>query len=141
MENIVKKHIDINATPAQVWDALTDPEKTKKFFFNARVLSDWKKESAITFKGRMFWVIPFKMTGKILEIKKEELLKYTLKNGGDKGNNFSTVTDELTFANGITTLTITDDVGSGEGVEKRYERSVKGWDKILTGLKELVEGN
>jgi hypothetical protein len=38
-----------------------------------------------------------------------------------------------------TILSITDDVGQGEGAEKRYSRSLKGWDKVLKGLKELVE--
>ena len=39
---IVKKEITINATPAEVWDALTNPEKTKEYFFNCEVHSDWK---------------------------------------------------------------------------------------------------
>jgi hypothetical protein len=30
-------------------------------------------------------------------------------------------------------------VGSGDGAAERYERSVKGWDKVLEGLKQLVE--
>ncbi|MFD0939747.1 SRPBCC domain-containing protein [Pedobacter boryungensis] len=140
MEYVVKQNIKINAKPAQVWDALTDPKKTKKYFFNAKVLSKWKEGSSITFKGRMFLIIKFEMTGKILEIKPEKLLKYTLRNGSDKkSNSFSTVTDKLTYSKGVTTLSITDDVGKGEGAEKRYKRSTKGWKKVLKGLKKLVE--
>ncbi|TCC87912.1 hypothetical protein EZ428_19445 [Pedobacter frigiditerrae] len=140
MEYIVKQKIKIKAKPAEVWDALTNPEKTKEYFFNAKVFSTWKEGSRITFKGRMFLIIKFEMIGKILAIKPESLLKYTLKNSGDKkGKSFSTVTDKLTYAKGITTLTITDDVGKGEGAEKRYKRSTKGWKKVLKGLKKLVE--
>jgi uncharacterized protein YndB with AHSA1/START domain len=135
---IVKKTITIN-TPAQiVWDALTNPEKTKEYFFNCRVLSDWKAGSPIVFKGRMFWIIPIEMKGTIKKITSGKLLQYTLSN---RGKSTSIVTDELTETDGKTTLHITDDVGQGEGAEKRYHKSVKGWDKILKGLKDLVEDN
>ena len=78
------------------------------------------------------------MSGEILEIEKEKLLKYNLKNSGSSTT--SIVTDELTYVKGVTTLHISDDVGLGEGSEKRYERSERGWDKVLNGLKKLVEG-
>jgi len=82
------------------------------------------------------------MTGKILKIEPGKILQYTLANRSSKGSNsFSTVTDELTYQDGITTLSITDDVGEGEGAEKRYQRSEKAWDKVLKRLKELVEIN
>ncbi|MEO8172018.1 MAG: SRPBCC domain-containing protein, partial [Sediminibacterium sp.] len=87
--------------------------------------------------GKMFWVIPFEMKGKILKIIPEKLLQYTLKNG--KSESVSTVTDELVFKNGKTVLSIADNVGSGHDAEKRYKRSLKGWEKVLKGLKALVE--
>ena len=134
---IVKKHISLNATPAEVWRALTKPEKTKEYFFNARVISQWKEGSPITFKGKMFWIIPFEMKGKILRIIPEKLLQYTLKNWNS--GSISTVTDELEYKNGKTVLSIADNVGTGPDAEKRYKRSVKGWEKVLKGLKALVE--
>lgn len=36
---IVKKKITVNAEPSEVWDALTNPEKTKEYFFNCEVFS------------------------------------------------------------------------------------------------------
>lgn len=140
-ELIVMKRIALKATPPVVWDALTNPEKTKEYFFNCEVFSDWEVGSTITFKGRMFFFKKIEMTGEILEIIPEKLLKYTLSNGDDDEDsaNFSTVTDELTYQNGETILTIMDDVGQGEGAEDRYKKSVEGWDNILKGLKELVE--
>ena len=136
-EFIVKKSINIKAQPSEVWEALTNPELTKEYFFNCKVFSDWKKGSKITFKGRIFLIKKIEMSGEILDIEKEKLLKYNLKNESSSG--ITTVTDELSYADGVTTLTITDDVGQGEGAEKRYERSQKGWDKVLKGLKKLVE--
>lgn len=136
-EFVVNKKIDIKAEPAEVWNALTDPEMTKKYFFNSKIYSDFKVGSEITFKGKMFLLINFEMHGKILEIDPPRLLKYNLKNS--KSSSISVITDTLTYLNGITTVTISDNVGSGKNAEKRYEKSNKGWDKILKGLKELVE--
>jgi uncharacterized protein YndB with AHSA1/START domain len=139
---IVKKTVDIRAEPSKVWDGLTNPEKTKKYFFNCEVISDWKAGSPITFKGKIMLVKKIEMTGKILKIEPGKFLQYTLANRSSKdSNSFSTVTDELTYQDGITTLSITDDVGEGEGAEKRYQRSEKAWDKVLKRLKELVEIN
>lgn len=140
MENhIVRKSIDINANPADVWDALINPEKTKQYFFHCEVASDWRVGSPIRFKGKLFLIKSIEMTGEILQIEPRRILKYTLRNDSDENGSFSTVTDELEYAHGITTLTITDDVGGGEGAQERYEQSMKGWDKVLSGLKELVE--
>lgn len=139
-QHIVKKSIAINAEPYAVWDALTNPEKTKEYFFNCKVHSDWAVGSPITFKGTMFWVMKIEMHGTILAIEPQKLLKYNLKNRDKgEGQSTSTVTDELTYKNGVTVLSITDDVGVGKGAKKRFEKSQKGWDKILTGLKKFVE--
>lgn len=137
---IVKKTVDIKAEPSEVWDALTNPAKTKKYFFNCEVYSDWKEGSSISFKGTIMLVKKIEMNGKILKIEPHKLLQYSLTNEDSKdSSSSSTVTDVLTYENGITTLTITDDVGQGEGAEERYEKSEKGWDKVLKGLKKLVE--
>ena len=135
----VHQSVVLNAEPSAVWEALTNPEKTKKYFFNCRVISNWKTGSPITFKGRMFFIFPFEMHGKIIKAIPGKLLKYTLKNGKGDTATTSTVTDELTYKGGRTKLSITDNVGAGEGAEKRYHRSVKGWNKILRGLKDLFD--
>lgn len=134
---IVRKQVAIKGTPEQVWDALTNPEKTKQYFFNCEAISDWQVGSTITFKGKMFFFLRVEMKGRIVKIEPPRLLQYTLKN--EDSSSTSTVRDELSYENGETVLSITDDVGEGEGAEKRYARSDKGWDKVLKGLKELVE--
>ncbi|HEY5747898.1 MAG TPA: SRPBCC domain-containing protein [Chryseolinea sp.] len=137
--HVVNKSIRIKGTPAQVWDALTNPEKTKEYFFNCEVISDWKVGRAITFKGRVM-LKKIELRGEILAIEPERLLKYTLKNSEDEHqDSISTVTDRLEYANGETVVSITDDVGAGPGAEKRYEKSMQGWDNILSGLKTIVE--
>lgn len=65
-------------------------------------------------------------------------LQYTLKNKG--AHTESTVTIELYEEANRTIVTITDDVGeAGNDAQDRYERSVKGWDKVLTGLKRVTK--
>ncbi|MGZ3904035.1 MAG: SRPBCC domain-containing protein [Bacteroidia bacterium] len=138
-EFVVRKSVSIKAAPDEVWEALTNPEKTKKYFFNCKVFSDWEPGSRITFTGRMFLIKKIEMHGRILEIVPEKFLKYNLENESDNSGTVSTVTEELSFANGATHLTVTDNVGTGKGAEQRFHRSIKGWDKILNGLKQLVE--
>jgi len=123
-EYIVRKNISIKAKPEEVWDALTNAERTKNYFFNGKVYSDWKVGSHITFKGRMFLIIKYEMKGKILNIEPNKLLQYELKNASGKNASArkSVVTDVLTYDKGITTVTVSDNVGSGEGAEKRYNR-------------------
>lgn len=134
---VVKKSIKIKASPTAVWRALTTPERTKKYFFNCEVFSEWQKGSDIVFKGKVFFFMDVEFQGKIVQIEPETLLKYTLKNSNS--DSVSIVTDKLTYKNGYTTLTITDDVGNGDGAEKRFKRSKRAWDKVLKGLKNVVE--
>src|SRR3569832_1587325 len=119
---IVNKQIVLNAPPEAVWDTLTNPEKTKQYFFGCEVHSDWKEGSLISFKRKILLLINFEIKGKKVYIEPGRLLQYTLKNR--KGTSYSTVTDELKYADGKTTLSIKDDVGEGWGAEKLYKRSV-----------------
>lgn len=134
---IVQRSIWLNALPEVVWDVLTNPEKTKRYFFNCRVISDWKPGSPILWKGRIFLFKEIELHGEIIDVLPEKLLKYKLNNRQD--NSVSTVTDTLTPENGGTLLTILDDVGQGPGAAERYNRSIKGWDKVLKGLKKVVD--
>jgi uncharacterized protein YndB with AHSA1/START domain len=103
------------------------------------VFSDWQKGSPITFRGKLFFVKKIEMTGEILKIEPKKILQYTIKNTDSES--VSTVTDEINIVNGGTVLSISDDVGQGEDAEERFRRSQKGWDKVLRGLKNLVEKN
>ena len=122
-----------------VWRALTNPEMTKKYFFHCKVYSDWKAGSPITFKGRALLIKNIELKGVIVKAEPGKLLKYILQNAD--GESQSVVTDRLTYENGQTILSVSDDVGAGEGAEKRYQRSVRGWDKVLKGLREVMEQN
>lgn len=85
-EFIVRKKVNIHAEPSEVWDALTNPEKTKKYFFNCGIFSEWKEGSPITFKGRVFLIKKIELRGKINKIDPGKFLQYTLRNRRHKAN-------------------------------------------------------
>ncbi len=140
-KHVVEKKMLIEASPAEVWNALTDPEKTKRYFFNCEVFSDWRVGSEIIFKGKMFLFKKIELKGKIIKVEPGQFLQYTLKNGknNDRASTFSTVIIQLAHEGLGTIMYVTDDVGGGEGAKKRQRRSEREWDKVLKGLKELVE--
>ena len=43
----VQNSITINAAPAVVWDALVNPEQTKKYMFGCETVSDWQVGSPL----------------------------------------------------------------------------------------------
>src|SRR5687767_5723843 len=133
---IVKDSIQIKASPEEVWKALTDPTLTRKYFFKSEVLSNWKRGSRIIWRRRFLWM-KIELKGRITAIKKGKLLQYILKHSDKSGH--SLITDKLSSKNGVTTLSVSDDVGSGAGAEKRYKRSARSWNKALRGLKKLLE--
>ncbi len=136
-EFIVRKQISVRAPMRNVWQAITDPELTRKYFYGCKVYSSWIVDQPISFKRKILGIFPMEFNGMIIQINRGSLLKYTLKNS--KSATESIVTFELYEDSGKTIVSITDDVGQGEGAEDRYERSLKGWDKIVNGLKRVVE--
>jgi Activator of Hsp90 ATPase homolog 1-like protein len=42
----------IHTTPEKLWDALTNPDVTKQYFFGESIVSDWKKGSSWHSVGR-----------------------------------------------------------------------------------------
>lgn len=135
---IVRKQIAIRAGSDQVWRALTDPNITERYFFGCRVHSDWIVGSPITFTRKILWIFPFELQGTIVKVFRGKLLQYTLKN--KRSSTESHVTIELYEENGKTIVSVNDDVGGeDENAAERFKRSLKGWDKILNGLKRVTE--
>jgi uncharacterized protein YndB with AHSA1/START domain len=142
-ELVVRKTIHLEADSLKVWDALTTPSLTKKYFFGCEVHSEWLSGSNITWTGTMDSE-PIEIKGKILDIEPGRLVRYTAwsKNSGlaDIPSNHTIVTAVINDNTSGCDLSITDEnFGSDPGAEKRYQDSVKGWDMVLKGLKELVE--
>jgi len=143
---IVKSEIKIQAPASKVWDALVNPEQTKKYMFGCETVSDWKKGSPLLWKGVFDGIELVAVKGDIVEIIPGKHLAYTTidPNSGieDIPENYLTVTYEVEEKNNETLLTVTQGdystVGDGD---KRYEETVAGggWMPILVEIKKLSE--
>lgn len=140
--------ITINAPASKVWDALINPDLTKKYMFGCETVSDWKKGSTLIWKmmheGKEF--IPVK--GYVVEIEPNKFLAYTVIDPHsttiqDIPENYLTVTYSLESKSDQTTLTVTQgDYNTVAEGEKRYQETYnngQGWNPILIEIKKLLE--
>jgi uncharacterized protein YndB with AHSA1/START domain len=141
MKNQLTGHagITINASVDKVWDALIKPELIKKYFFGTDTHTSWKEGTPIRFTGE--WEgKKYEDKGTVLAFKPKRLISYTywssMSGIEDKPENYVTVTYELTEQNGSTLLEVTQ-----ENIpdEKMKDHSEENWNKVLEGLKKLVE--
>ena len=148
-ELIVKNVININATAAKVWDALVNPDQTKKYMFGCETVSDWKVGSPLLWKGVWDEQEMTAVKGDIVAIEPNKLLVYTTIDPNnpmieDIPSNYLTVTYSLEESNGQTELTVTQgDYNKVADGERRYAEAWnngEGWSPILIQIKELVEG-
>lgn len=143
---IISNTITINAPAAKVWDALVNPEQTKKYMFTCEAISDWKVGSPLLWKMVHDGKALVAVKGTVAEIRPQQFLAYTTidPNAGlaDVPENYLTVTYSLSAQNDQTELTVTqgDYARVGDG-EKRYKDTEEGggWMPILVEIKRLVE--
>jgi uncharacterized protein YndB with AHSA1/START domain len=143
----VQNAMIINASIAKVWDALINPEQTKKYMFGCETVADWKVGSSLLWRGHYEGKEMVFVKGIILEIQVNTLLKYTVIDPNatmkDIPENYLNVTYSLTEKNGQTTLTVMQDgFETAQDGEKRYQdvyNKGEGWNPILVEIKKLVE--
>ena len=144
---VVTNTISINAPATKVWDALTNPEQTKKYMFGCEAQSDWKPGSLLIWKGTFNGVEMIAVKGKVVSIDPPRSLVYTVIDPNnpkipDLPENYLTVTCELDEHNSQTTLEVSQGDYStvAEGTD-RYKHTVDGggWDPILVQIKALCE--
>ncbi|MCC6462479.1 MAG: SRPBCC domain-containing protein [Saprospiraceae bacterium] len=144
-ELIVSNEILIPAPAAKVWDALVNPEQTKKYMFGCAAVSDWQVGSPLLwqaeYEGRQMVFVK----GHIVAIEPEKLLVYTTfdpnSNLEDIPENYATVTYRLTEQDGQTHLFVSqgDFALLGDG-ERRYNEVMAGggWEPILINVANLI---
>lgn len=138
---IATAKITINAPKEKVWIALVDPATITKYMFGATVISDFKKGSKIIWKGEWNGT-PFEDKGVILEVKRNERLKYShyspLTGHPDTPENYHTVTIELSEENSQTLVSLSQDNNPNEQARKHSETN---WNEMLKNLKAVVQGS
>lgn len=144
---IIENTIVINAPASVVWNALVNPEQTKKYMFGCEALSDWKVGSPLLWKGEYEGKEMIFVKGHIVDIQPEKFLAYTAIDPNstivDTPENYLTVTYTLSSVKGQTTLTVTQgDYSTVAEGERRYQETYnngEGWNPILREIKKLVE--
>lgn len=134
-----RQSIVINASPSKVWDALVNPAKIKQYLFGTEVVSEWKINGPITYKGE--WQGKrYEDKGIIKNIIPEKLLESTYWSGmsglADVPENYKNVTYRLESQNNTTIVEIIQDNNKTEDAQKHAEQN---WKMVLAGLKKVVE--
>ena len=131
--------ISVDASPAQVWKALTTPRLIKKYLFGTDVYSDWKEGSTITYTGE-YEGKKYHDKGIIKKIELEKVLQSTywssMSGKADMPGNYNLVTYKMIKKDNKTVITVSQDNIS---TEKEKEHSTENWKMVLNKLKEVVE--
>jgi uncharacterized protein YndB with AHSA1/START domain len=130
---------EIHAPRSTVWRALTDPDQIQKYMFGSTVETDWKPGSRITWKGE-YEGKKYEDKGEILEVVEGRRLKVThfspLSGEEDAPENYHTLVYELEENDGTTHVSLSQDNNRSE---EAAEHSRANWEKMLSGLKQVVE--
>jgi uncharacterized protein YndB with AHSA1/START domain len=138
-DHIAVAKIKIKASPEDVWAALTDPKEIEKYMFGSQVQTDWERGSPITWKGE-YEGKEFEDHGKILDIERPRRLKVThfspMSGKEDLPENYHTILYELEEDGVTTTVRLSQDNNASAD---EAEHSKSNWEKMLSGLKDVVE--
>lgn len=127
----------IRTTPKKLWQALTDPELTRKWWFGTYFKTDWKPGSS--------WELIYPDgtitdTGEILEATPPRRLVLRWRNEFRpelKAEGYSRCTIEIEKTRGSVKLTV---IHAMEGEGTKFIAAVSGgWPKILSNVKSLLE--
>jgi uncharacterized protein YndB with AHSA1/START domain len=136
---VSKASIAIEASSADVWDALVNPATAKAYFFGAEVHSDWKEGSAITFTGA-FNGNSYHEKGTILQCRPQSVLQYShwsdLEQLPDLQENYRTWTFRIESGDPGVVLSVTEDNIPDEA---KRARSDEFWSGVLSTIKGIVE--
>jgi len=129
----------IRATPEQVWEAITTPEFTTRYFFGSAV--ETTCEPGTPWLGWSADHAQQLVEGEVLQSEPPRLLRHTWRALYDTeaaAEPFSRVTWELEAADGgVTKLTVVHD--ELEQAPKTAVSVAGGWAWVLSGLKTLLE--
>ena len=148
----------IKAPIEKVWEAITQPEWTERYFYESRVSFDLRpggayesvpseamKEHA---KQAGYPVAPQMTDGEVLEVDPPRRLVQTWRLTMDdamRAEGFTRLTWELEETRGVTRLTVSHDVTGASGIagmvsgDDGTDGGGGGWAGILSGLKTLLE--
>jgi uncharacterized protein YndB with AHSA1/START domain/DNA-binding transcriptional ArsR family regulator len=127
--------IYIQAPPERVWQAITDPDLSRQYYYRTGVYSDWKAGSPFRYSAGEGE--PDSIVGEIVEIDPPRRLVHSFSFPSAPDDAPSRVTWTLEPRGSATLLTLVHDEFDGE--TSTYRSVEHGWVPILSGLKTLLE--
>lgn len=131
--------VTINAPVQKVWETLTQPELVKLWQYGSDLLTAWQVGSEIKFTTKWDDKI-FEQWGKVLEIKPNELIKYSLfapRPGlEDRPENYFVMSYILSPENGKTKLEIVQEDNRPNAVQEEPQGEE---NPVLKSLKMIAE--
>lgn len=127
----------IKSPPEKIWEALTRPEWTERYFHQTRIDSEFKKGAPVTYRNGDGSPA---VEGEVLEVELHRRLViswHVLYDEECKRERPSRVAFEIEPAGAVCKLTMIHDDFDGE--TKTYEGIREGWAPILCSLKTLLE--
>jgi uncharacterized protein YndB with AHSA1/START domain len=137
----------IEGDPAQVWEALLDPEKIRQYYLGAEVKTDWKVGGPITWRGEWDGK-PYSDKGEVLDVQPSRHLSYShwspMTGTEDAAENYHQIDIDLLPVDGGTEVRLRQSNlmgGVTEGDRKSRPEFEKNWRTVLQGLRKVVEGS
>lgn len=131
--------IKINASIQKVWKTVTEPEMVKLWQFGSDLKTTWEIGTEIKFVTKWEDQI-FEQWGIILEVRENELLKYSLfaprPDLEDKPENYFVMSYVLSEENGSTKLEIIQEDNRPNAIQEEPQGEE---NPILKSLKDLAE--
>jgi uncharacterized protein YndB with AHSA1/START domain len=127
--------VEIATTPERLWQALIDPQETRKYWYGALSISDWHVGSRWTSESEDGEVY---LEGEIQEIDPPRRLVHTfhvVHEAAPAAEAPSRIEFEITPLGDRCRLTVTH-TGRGPAT---IEYTSSGWETIFAGLRELLE--
>lgn len=137
---VASASLSIDAPADEVWDALVNPRKIKRYMFGTDVASEWKEGSTIVWRGE--WDGKrYEDKGRILRFDPPSLIRYShfspLSGLPDIPKSYHVVTIRLSDWDSGTVVSLSQDNNPTEEARIHSERN---WANMLTSLKAFLGG-
>jgi uncharacterized protein YndB with AHSA1/START domain len=128
----------ISSTPEKIWQALTDPQTTAKYWYK-RNLSDWKPGSRWEHRDEEKDGGGLRMVGKVVESTppRRLVISWAAPDDEAKDTRHTRVTFEIEKVRDVVRLTVIHD--RLEPDSEMLRGITDGWPKVLSSLKSMLE--
>ena len=134
----IKKTVKLKAQPQEVWEALTNPDITRQYFYGCEAISQWQVGSPLIFRFTSGEEESIPVKGVIKSVEPSSFLEHTCFDAEFENDpaQHTTVTYSLVQDGEATQLTVTQGEFPDDDDLEKHDAS---WSHVLEGLKSLLE--